>query len=58
MPTVPGLYSVRTPDSITAIIVDGETYIATANEVSYILLTFSAQIYSFLTMLAFHYVPG
>ena len=32
MPTVEGLYSVRTPDSITAIIVDGETYIATANE--------------------------
>ena len=32
MPEVPGLFSVRTPDSITAIIVDGETYIATANE--------------------------
>ena len=32
MPTVEGLYSVRTPDSITAINVNGETYIATANE--------------------------
>ena len=32
MPTVPGLYSVRTPDSITAITVGDETYIATANE--------------------------
>lgn len=32
MPTVEGLFSVRTPDSITAIVVNGETYIATANE--------------------------
>lgn len=29
MPTVEGLYSVRTPDSITAIIVGDDTYIAT-----------------------------
>ena len=32
MPTVPGLYSVRTPDSIAVINVDGQTYVATANE--------------------------
>ena len=32
MPTVPGLFSVRTPDSIAVINVDGQTYIATANE--------------------------
>jgi len=32
MPTVPGLHTVRTPDSITAIIVGDDTYIATANE--------------------------
>ena len=32
MPTVPGLFSVRTPDSITLFTVDGETYVATANE--------------------------
>ena len=33
MPTVAGLFSVRTPDSITTIIVGDKTYIATANEV-------------------------
>lgn len=32
MPTVEGLVSVRMPDSIVATIVDGETYIITANE--------------------------
>mmetsp|Transcript_5683 Transcript_5683/g.11085 ORF Transcript_5683/g.11085 Transcript_5683/m.11085 type:complete len:706 (+) Transcript_5683:69-2186(+) len=32
MPIVEGLHSVRTPDSITAIIVGDDTYIATANE--------------------------
>jgi hypothetical protein len=32
MPTVPGLFSVRTPDSIAVINIDGETYVATANE--------------------------
>mmetsp|Transcript_25923 Transcript_25923/g.47667 ORF Transcript_25923/g.47667 Transcript_25923/m.47667 type:complete len:380 (-) Transcript_25923:136-1275(-) len=32
MPKVEGLHSVRTPDSITAIIVGDDTYIATANE--------------------------
>lgn len=32
MPTVPGLFSVRTPDSIAVINVDGQTYVATANE--------------------------
>lgn len=32
MPKVQGLFSVRTPDSITSIVIDGETYIATANE--------------------------
>ena len=32
MPIVEGLKSVRTPDSITVIVVGDETYIATANE--------------------------
>jgi len=32
MPAVPGLYSVRTPDSIAVINVNGQTYVATANE--------------------------
>ncbi len=32
MPTVPGLFSVRTPDSIAVINVDGQTYVVTANE--------------------------
>lgn len=32
MPTVEGLYSLRSPDAITSIVVDGETYIITANE--------------------------
>jgi hypothetical protein len=32
MPTVPGLFSVRTPDSIAVINIDGDTYVATANE--------------------------
>ena len=32
MPTVPGLFSVRTPDSIAVINVNGQTYVATANE--------------------------
>ena len=35
MPKVAGLHSVRTPDSITAIIAGDDTYIATANEVIY-----------------------
>ena len=32
MPKVPGLFSSRVPDSIAVAIVDGETYIVTANE--------------------------
>ena len=32
MPTVPGLHSVRTPDSIVAVIVGGDTFLVTANE--------------------------
>lgn len=32
MPTVPGLFSARTPDSIEVVVVGDETYILTANE--------------------------
>lgn len=32
MPTVEGFHSLRSPDSITAIFIDGETYVVTANE--------------------------
>lgn len=32
MPKVPGLFSLRSPDSIAVTVVDGETYILTANE--------------------------
>lgn len=50
MPTVDGLYSVRTPDSITAIIVGEDTYIATANEVRFGRSSLlSASSYTFLT---------
>ena len=33
MPTVAGLYSVRSPDSIATIVIGEDTYIALANEV-------------------------
>ena len=33
MPTVAGLYSVRSPDAIATIVIGEDTYIALANEV-------------------------